>query len=75
MPLGERPRSEAALFRVIVSDGGYTSQSTSEGMSRVPTRMLQAFIVSPNGPASYASEQQVMLVGEGYHVENGNLGD
>ena len=66
---------EKALFKVIASDGVNTGQDQSDGTFQVARKAPVAFIIAPNEGAHFVPEQQVMLVGEGYDPEDGNLPD
>ena len=74
-PMAEIPGSEAALFRVIASDGVNTGRDASDATFKVAGKAPQALIMSPDDWASYGSDQQVVLAGEGYDVEDGVLDD
>ncbi len=73
VPLGDLPGSSAALFRIIASDGVNTGQDQSDGTFTVSGKAPQAFIISPAGGSRYELGQQVMLVGEGFDIEDGVL--
>jgi hypothetical protein len=73
--LSELPGSDQALFKVIASDGVNTGQDQSDVTFRVARKAPAAFIIAPNEGAHFVPEQQVMLVGEGYDPEDGNLPD
>jgi hypothetical protein len=74
-PLDELPGSDRALFRVIASDGLRTAMDTSDGVFEVANKPPTALIHSPLPGAHYSLGQMVSLVGEGYDVEDGALGD
>jgi hypothetical protein len=71
--LGELAGSSAALFRIIASDGVNTGQDQSDGTFTVWDKPPQAFIISPAAGSRYELGQQVMLVGEGFDIEDGVL--
>jgi hypothetical protein len=71
VPLDQLPGGDQALLRVLVSDGVWTGQDQSDATFRVARKAPQAFIVSPAAGAFFASDQQVMLVGEGHDAEDG----
>jgi hypothetical protein len=75
VPLGQLPGSDQALFRVMASDGVNTGRDESDGTFRVLSKPPQALIISPSHLSVYGSGQQIVLVGEGYDVEDGILGD
>jgi len=67
--------AEKALFKVIASDGVNTGQDQSDATFRVARKAPQAFIIAPDEGAHFLPEQQVILAGEGYDVEDGSLPD
>ena len=69
------PGSDQALLRIIASDGVNTGQDDSDGTVAVETKAPEAYVISPQFGQSYTSAQQVVLVGEGYDVEDGSLED
>jgi len=71
--LEQLPGSEQALFRVIASDGVNTGMDTSDGTFRAARRPPRAIIMSPTAFARFTPQQQVVLAGEGYDAEDGNL--
>jgi len=73
--LSELPGSDQALFKVIASDGVNTGQDQSDVTFRVARKAPAAFIIAPDEGARFLPEQQVMLAGEGYDPEDGNLPD
>lgn len=73
--LTELPGSDQALFKVIASDGVNTGQDQSDATFRVARKAPQAFVIAPDQGAHFLPEQQVMLAGEGYDAEDGNLPD
>jgi hypothetical protein len=73
--LSQLPGSDQARFRVIASDGVNTGSDQSDAAFRVPRKAPQALIIAPDQGAKFLSEQQVVLAGEGYDVEDGNLAD
>jgi hypothetical protein len=75
VPLDELPGSDQALFRVMASDGVNTGRDESDGTFRVPSKTPRALLISPSQLSAYTGDQQVVLVGEGYDVEDGILGD
>ncbi|MBM3188386.1 MAG: hypothetical protein FJZ90_06645 [Chloroflexi bacterium] len=75
LPLAHIPGSDNALLRIIASDGVLTGQDTSDATFRVAGKAPEAYIISPAAGHSYTADQQVVLVGEGYDVEDGILDD
>ena len=73
--LSELPGSDQARFRVVASDGVNTGQDQSDAVFRVAAKAPRAFISAPDAGSRTLSEQQVMLVGEGYDAEDGVLAD
>ena len=69
------PGSEAGLFRVIASDGVNTGIGQSEGTFWLRRKEPLAFITAPEPFDRFVPGQQIMLVGEGYDQEDGNLSD
>ena len=75
LPLDDLPGTDQGLLRVIVSDGVHTGEDESDGTFSVEGKAPQAFIISPDEGSRYNPGQQVTLMGEGYDVEDGILGD
>jgi hypothetical protein len=71
--LTELPGSDQARFRVMASDGVNTGSDESDAGFKVPRKAPQALIIAPDQGANFLPEQQVVLAGEGYDVEDGNL--
>ncbi len=71
--LSDLPGSSAALFRVIASDGVNTGQDQSDAPFAVTGKAPQAMVISPAAGSRYELGQQVMLVGEGFDIEDGVL--
>ncbi|MCX7854261.1 MAG: hypothetical protein N2383_15950, partial [Caldilineales bacterium] len=69
------PGSDQARFRVVVSDGVNTATDRSDAPFKVARKAPQAIIIAPDEGAHFLPEQQVVLAGEGYDAEDGNLPD
>lgn len=67
------PGTNAGRFRVIATDGVNTGIGQSEGTFSVRRKAPMALIIEPAQGQRYVPGQQVMLVGEGYDQEDGNL--
>jgi len=69
--LDSLPGSDAALFRVIATDGVNTKVDASNATFRVRRKPPRVFITSPLNGAHFTAEQQVMLIGDAYDAEDG----
>jgi hypothetical protein len=71
--LADLPGSNYARFRVMTTDGVNTSTDDSDKVFRVPLHPPQVRIVSPVNSASFLASQTIVLVGEAFDREDGNL--
>ncbi len=63
------------LVRVLASDGFYTAQDQSDATFTVNRHLPQARIQSPQNSTLYVSDQTIILEGDGFDADDGQLGD
>jgi hypothetical protein len=68
------PGGTSAFVRILASDGVNTGQADA-GPFAVTGKEPTALIDSPADGATYAPDQTVMLVGDGFDLEDGSLAD
>lgn len=69
----ELPGSDVARFRVIANDGINTGMDDSDGTFRVPLKPPVARIICPGDGLELRRDQALVLVGEGFDTEDGDL--
>lgn len=67
------PGSDLALVRVLATDGFYTAQDQSNTTFTVPRKGPQSVILSPGNSDIYFEQQTMILTGEAYDLEDGQL--
>jgi hypothetical protein len=65
----------SGLIEVLVSDGFYSAQDTSNHPFTVANKAPTATILSPSSGASFTTGPQIVLEGRGVDLEEGSLGD
>jgi hypothetical protein len=71
--LDELPGGDQALFRVIATDGVNTGQDDTDGVFRAPSKAPNARIISPGPNSSFSTAHTLVLVGEAFDCEDGQL--
>ena len=75
IPLGSLRGGNAALFRVLASDGVHTASDDGDFPMVIPNRSPTVRILSPVDGTIVSSDQAVILECEAYDVEDGPLSD
>jgi hypothetical protein len=75
LDLNALPGTSQGLVRVLATDGFYTAQDQSDSTFSVNSHLPQARIQSPQNSALYVSDQTVILEGDGFDADDGQLGD
>ena len=65
----------SGLIKVMVSDGFYTVEDTSDNTFTVDNKPPSAIILSPSSGASFITGPQIVLESSGMDFEDGPLGD
>jgi hypothetical protein len=65
----------SGLIKVLVSDGFYTAQDTSNNPFTVANKPPTAAILSPSTGASFTTGPQIVLEGSGVDLQDGSLPD
>ncbi|MEM7232247.1 MAG: hypothetical protein AAF517_08740, partial [Planctomycetota bacterium] len=73
LDVGELAGSESAKLRVIVSDGVHTLSDDSDAVFRVAGKAPVAMVRSPETRTRIASDDTLVLRGEAYDVDDGDL--
>ena len=75
MPLEYISGTKSGLVRVLASDGFYTVQATSNSVFTIASHVPIVTISSPQNGTSFAVTNSILLFGNGYDAENGQLSD
>jgi predicted carbohydrate-binding protein with CBM5 and CBM33 domain len=73
--LSSIPGTTSGLIRVITSDGLHTQQDQSDTVFSVNRHLPQASILTPQNSALYVNDQTIILEGDGFDADDGQLGD
>ncbi len=71
--LADLSGSDAAIFRVIATDGVNTGQDDSDAPFQAPNNAPEVGIITPASGSTYRSAHTVVLVGRATDVEEGDL--
>jgi photosystem II stability/assembly factor-like uncharacterized protein len=75
LPLEFIAGTNQGLVRVLVSDGFYTAQDTSDSIFAIASHAPQVSISSPQTGMGFAATNSILLLGNGYDAEDGQLSD
>lgn len=75
LPLEFIPGTNQALVRVLASDGFHTAQAVSNSTFTIAGHNPYVYITTPTDGREYMQSQHILLYGEGYDVEDGQLSD
>lgn len=67
------PGTKNGLFRVVATDGVNTVWDDTRATFTVPMKPAKVHITSPGNGATLTSDQTIVLTGEGYDLQDGEL--